>query len=46
MPRMPGIRRLLHIVRGRASIERAVDDELRFHFDMTVKELTMQGMNP
>jgi putative ABC transport system permease protein len=46
MPRMPGIRRLLHIVGGRASIARAVDDELRFHFDMTVKELTMQGMNP
>jgi predicted permease len=46
MPHMPGIRRLLHIVRGRASIERAVDDELRFHFDMTVKELTMHGMNP
>src|SRR6476620_402510 len=46
MPRMPGIRRLVHIVRGRASIERAVDDELRFHFDMTVKELTMNGMIP
>jgi predicted permease len=45
MPRMPGIRRLLHIVRGRASIDRAVDDELRFHFDMTVRDLMNDGMN-
>ena len=46
MPRADGIRRLLHIQRGGASIDRAVDDELRFHFDMTVRELMAGGMNP
>jgi predicted permease len=46
MPRIPGIRRLLHIGRGRASIGRAVDDELRFHFDMTMRDLMKQGMTP
>ena len=45
MPRFPGIRRLLHISRGRAGIEAAVEDELRFHFDMTVRELMANGMN-
>ena len=46
MPRADGIRRLLHIQRGGASIDRAVDDELQFHFDMTVRELMAGGMNP
>ncbi len=45
MPRAHGIRRLLHIQRDGASIDRAVDDELRFHFDMTVRELMADGMN-
>ena len=45
MPRANGIRRLLHIQRDGASIDRAVDDELQFHFDMTVRELMAGGMN-
>ena len=43
---MPRIPRLFSIARGRASIERAVDDELRFHFDMTMRDLMTQGMTP
>ena len=46
MPRASGIRRLLHITRNRAGIKRAVDDELRFHLDMTMRELMKQGMTP
>src|SRR5215475_1300891 len=46
MPRASGIRRLLHITLNRAGIERAVDDELRFHFEMTMRELVKQGMTP
>jgi putative ABC transport system permease protein len=46
MPRLPGIRRLLHVARDRAGIERAVDDELHFHFEMTVRELMAHGMTP
>ena len=30
----------------RSGIERAVDDELRFHFDMTVRDLMASGMSP
>jgi hypothetical protein len=45
MSRFQGIRRLLHIQRDSASIERAVDDELRFHFDMTMRELMARGMS-
>jgi putative ABC transport system permease protein len=44
MTRERGIRRLLHIQRDGASIDRAVDDELQFHFDMTVRELMAGGM--
>jgi len=46
MNRMTGIRRLLRLTLNRAGIERAVDDELRFHFDMTMRELMKQGMTP
>lgn len=46
MPRMDGIRRLLHITRNRAGIERAVDDELRFHFEMAMRDLMNNGMTP
>jgi len=45
-PRLPGLRRFLRIDRGAASVERAVDDELRFHFDMTMRELMTNGMTP
>ena len=43
MTRTSGIRRLLHITRDRAGIERAVNDELQFHFDMTMRELMARG---
>ena len=46
MARMTGIRRLLRITRNRAGIDRAVDDELRFHFEMTMRELMANGMTP
>jgi putative ABC transport system permease protein len=39
------VKRLVHIQGDGASIDRAVDDELQFHFDMTVKELMANGMN-
>ena len=44
--RFPGLRRLLRIDRGRATVDRAVDDELQFHFDMTMRELMAGGMTP
>ena len=46
MTRMTGIKRFLRITRNRAGIERAVDDELFFHFDMTMRELMANGMTP
>ena len=46
MPRVPGLKRILRIERDRAGIERAVDDELQFHFDMTMRELMTNGMPP
>src|SRR6186713_1485483 len=46
MARMEGIKRLLRITRNRAGIERAVDDELLFHFDMTMRDLMATGMTP
>src|SRR5690348_5632295 len=45
MPRSDGIRRLLHVQRDGASIDRAVDDELQFHFEMTVRDLMASGMS-
>jgi putative ABC transport system permease protein len=46
MSRMVGIRRLFRLTPSRASIDRAVDDELQFHFDMTTRELMANGMTP
>src|SRR5512132_3574110 len=46
MSRVLGIRRLLHIERDRAGVDRAVDDELQFHFDMTMRDLMANGMSP
>jgi putative ABC transport system permease protein len=46
MLRINGVRRLFQIQRNRAGIERAVDDELRFHFEMTVRDLMSNGMDP
>ena len=39
MAHFPGLRRLVRIDRSQAAIDRAVSDELEFHFAMTVKEL-------
>ncbi len=46
MSRIEGIRRLFHIPGTRTGIERAVEDELEFHFDMTVRDLMANGMSP
>ena len=45
MGRFAGIKRLLQVQRGRATVERAVNDELQFHFEMTLRELMARGMN-
>jgi len=42
-PRRP---RLFGVDRTPSGVQRAVDDELRFHFDMTMRELMAGGMNP
>jgi putative ABC transport system permease protein len=46
MTRVPGLKRILRIERDRAGVERAVDDELQFHFDMTMRELMSSGLTP
>ncbi|HSQ31207.1 MAG TPA: ABC transporter permease [Gemmatimonadaceae bacterium] len=46
MPPIPGIRRLMRLDRDTAGLQRAVDDELQFHFDMTMRELMAKGMSP
>jgi hypothetical protein len=46
MNRIPGLKRLMHVDRDRAGVDRAVNDELEFHFDMTVRDLVKNGMTP
>ena len=46
MTRVPGLKRILRIERDRATVERAVDDELQFHFEMTMRDLMNSGMTP
>ena len=41
---IPGLRRLFRIDRGAQSIEHDLDEELRFHVDMTVEELVQRGL--
>jgi hypothetical protein len=36
----------MHVDRDRAGVDRAVNDELEFHFDMTVRDLVKNGMTP
>jgi len=43
MSRFPGLRRFMRLDRGSRGVQRAVDDELQFHFDMTVAELRARG---
>jgi putative ABC transport system permease protein len=45
MSRIPGIRRLFRLDRGEQDVNRAVREELEFHFDMTVRELVSSGMS-
>lgn len=40
---IPGIRRLFHLERATRRVESEIDDELRFHFDMTLRDLTARG---
>ncbi len=46
MARIPGLRRFVRVDRDRAGVERSVEDELRFHFDMTMRELMANGYTP
>jgi putative ABC transport system permease protein len=43
---IPGLRRFLRIDRGTSSVDRDLDEELRFHFDMTAEELVKRGLTP
>src|SRR5688572_11794289 len=43
---IPGLRRFLRIDRGTSTDDRDLDEELRFHFDMTVEELVKRGLTP
>ena len=45
-PRITGIRRLLRLSLSRRAIERDVDDEIRFHLESRVRELTDRGLPP
>ena len=45
MTRIPGLRRFMRVERDRAGVDHAVDDEIGFHFDMTLKELRATGMS-
>jgi putative ABC transport system permease protein len=40
---LPGVRRFFHHEASPARVEQAIDDELRFHFDMTIAGLTARG---
>ena len=46
MPPIPGVRRFLRVDSGARTVDRDLDEELRFHFAMTVEELVRQGMTP
>jgi hypothetical protein len=40
---IPGIRRLFHLERSTRRVDSEIDDELRFHFDMTIRDLTARA---
>src|SRR6185503_7894953 len=46
MARFDGLRRFVRIDRSRGAVDRAVDDELQFHFEMTMRDLMAKGMSP
>jgi putative ABC transport system permease protein len=41
---IPGLRRFFRIERGTHTVDRDLDEELHFHFEMTVEELVKRGM--
>jgi predicted permease len=45
MNRIAGVRRLFRLPFSRRTVQREVDDELRFHLDTRIDELTRQGMS-
>ena len=45
MARFLGLRRFMRLDRGSRGVERAVDEELQFHFEMTVAELRARGLD-
>ncbi|MGH7524011.1 MAG: ADOP family duplicated permease [Gemmatimonadales bacterium] len=44
MIRWPGVRRIFRLDRG--DVERGVDDEIAFHFEMRLAELEARGLSP
>ena len=43
---LPGVRRFFHHEASPARVDQGIDDELRFHFDMTVADLMARGHSP
>ncbi|MEX2153944.1 MAG: ABC transporter permease [Gemmatimonadaceae bacterium] len=43
---LPGVRRLFHHEASPRRVEQEIDDEPRFHFDMTVADLIARGRTP
>src|ERR1044071_5754989 len=43
MSRIPGVRRFFRLTVSPRDVARAVDDELQFHFDNTVRDLMARG---
>ncbi|HYV95951.1 MAG TPA: ABC transporter permease [Gemmatimonadaceae bacterium] len=41
-----GFRRLFRLERTGADVDRSVDDEIAFHFDMTIRDLVARGISP
>ena len=46
MKRLPGIRPVPHAGNTRRSIERDIDDEIRFHLQARIEDLMRQGQSP
>src|ERR1041385_7249378 len=46
MSRFEGIRRFFRLDRGARSVHQAVNDELRFHLETSIKQLIDSGMSP
>src|ERR1051326_974556 len=46
MSRFEGIRRFFRLDRGTKSVTQAVDDELRFHIEASIKGLIDAGLSP